>query len=72
VVSSGAIMPALAPHSMLMLQIVIRPSMLRPLDGGAAILNDVALAASGPYLGDQRQHDVFRRYADRPAVRRLH
>ena len=27
VVSSGAIRPALAPHSMLMLQIVIRPSM---------------------------------------------
>ena len=58
-VSSGAIMLALAPHSMLMLQIVIRPSSER-LNGRAAILHDVASAASGAHLGNQREHDVSR------------
>jgi hypothetical protein len=42
----GAIMPARAPASMLMLQTVIRPSIDRA-DGGAAVLDDVADAAAG-------------------------
>ena len=41
VVSSGPIIPARAPASMLMLQIVIRCSMLQRLDGRPAILDDV-------------------------------
>ncbi len=59
VVSSGAIMPALAPHSMLMLQTVMRPSIDRRADRLAAVLDDVALPAAGADLGDEREHEVL-------------
>ena len=59
-VSSGAIMPARAPHSMLMLQTVMRPSMDMLLEHRAAVLDHVALAAAGAGLGDDGEDDVLR------------
>ena len=40
------------------------------LDGRAAVLHDVALAAAGADLGDQGQHDVLGGHARRAARRR--
>ena len=45
--SSGAISPAFAPASMLMLHTVIRPSIDSASDRRAAVLDDVADAAAG-------------------------
>ena len=53
-------MPARAPHSMLMLQTVMRPSMLICSNAVAAVLDHVALAAAGAGLGDHGEDDVLR------------
>ena len=47
VVSSGATMPARAPASIDMLQIVMRPSIDSAADGLAAVLDDVTLTTAG-------------------------
>ena len=59
VVSSGAMSPARAPPSMLMLQIVIRCSMVRAADRLAAVLEDVAGPAADADPGDEREDDVL-------------
>ena len=62
--------PARAPPSMLMLQMVIRCSMVRRADGLAAVLEDVAGPAADPDPGDQREDDVLGADARAPAGRR--
>ena len=57
-ISSGAIMPARAPPSMDMLQMVMRSSMESP-DGLAGVLEDMLGPAAHADLGDQRQDDVL-------------
>jgi hypothetical protein len=52
-------MPARAPASIDMLQIVIRPSIDSASMALAAVLDDVALAAAGADLGDHREDDVL-------------
>ncbi|GMA34420.1 hypothetical protein GCM10025876_06240 [Demequina litorisediminis] len=52
-------MPARAPASIDMLQIVIRASMESLADGLAAVLQDVALATAGADLRDDRKDDVL-------------
>ena len=52
-------MPARAPASMDMLQIVMRAFHRQLLDGVAAVLDHVALAAAGADLGDQREDQVL-------------
>ncbi len=49
----------MAPHSIDMLQTVIRRLHRELLDGLAAVLDDVALAAAGAGVRDQRQHHVL-------------
>ena len=56
---SGAIRPALAPHSIDMLQIVIRRFHRELLDGLAAVLDDVALAAAGAGVRDEGEDQVL-------------
>jgi hypothetical protein len=60
VVWSGAIMPARAPASIDMLQIVIRDS-IDSARWRAAVFDDVALAAAGADLGDHGEDDVLGR-----------
>ena len=52
VVSSGATMPARPPPSIVMLQIVIRPSMDQRLDRRAGVLDGVAGHAAGAEAAD--------------------
>ena len=59
VVSSGAIMPARPPPSIVMLQTVMRPSMVRLCDGGAGELDDVAGGAVDAHLADRGQDEVL-------------
>ena len=59
VVSSGATMPALAPHSMDMFATVIRPSMDMCPDGLTAVLHHVTASTAGADLGDQREDQVL-------------
>ena len=60
VVSSGAIIPARAPASIDMLQIVRRPSIESPLDHRARVLDHVADAAVDAEPADRSEHDVLR------------
>ena len=59
-VSSGATMPARAPASIDMLQIVMRPSIDSARMALPAVLEHVALAAAGADLRDDREDDVLR------------
>ena len=62
-VSSGAIMPARAPPSMVMLHMVMRRVHGERADGFAGIFEDVAGAAGDADLADEREDDVLRRDA---------
>ena len=62
-VSSGAIMPARAPASMLMLHSVMRPSTESAADGFAGVLDDVSGGAVGADLSDDSERQVFRGHA---------
>ena len=61
VVSSGAIMPARPPPSIVMLQIVIRFSIERPADRLAGVLDRVADHAAHAEPADRRQDQVLGR-----------
>ncbi len=58
-VSSGAIRPARAPASIDMLQTVMRPSIDSARIAVAGVLDDVAGAAGGADLADDRQDHVL-------------
>ena len=59
VVSSGAIMPARPPPSIVMLQTVMRPSIESDCDGRAGELDDVAGGAVDAHLADRGQDEVL-------------
>ena len=59
VVSSGAIMPARPPPSIVMLQIVIRPSIESRLDDRAGVLDGVAGHAARAELADREEDQVL-------------
>ena len=63
--SSGAIIPARAPASIDMLQIVMRPSIESASTARAGVLDHVALAAGDADLADRGQHHVLRREPER-------
>ena len=64
VVSSGAIIPARPPPSIVMLQIVIRPSIESPWIDRAGVLDDVAGRAVDAHLADRAEDQVLRRDAE--------
>ena len=59
VVSSGAIMPARPPPSIVMLQTVIRPSIVRARIGGARVLDDVAGHAADAEPAERAEDQVL-------------
>ena len=59
VVSSGAIMPARPPPSIVMLHTVMRPSIESDCDGRAGELDDVAGGAVDAHLADRGQDEVL-------------
>ena len=59
VVSSGAIMPARPPPSIVMLQIVMRPSIESASMAGAGELDDVADGAVDAHLADRAEDQVL-------------
>ena len=70
VVSSGAIMPARPPPSIVMLQIVIRPSIESASIDRAGVLDDVAGRAVGAHLADRAEDQVLGGDAEAELARR--
>ena len=68
--SSGAIMPARAPASIDMLQIVMRPSIDSASIGAPGVLDRVADRARGADLADRPEDQVLGRDAEAGLARR--